>query len=646
LRKPFLVLLILLTTCGKHEQAKPNVLLITLDTFRADRVTPATPNLLKLAQRGEWFQHADSVAPLTLPSHATILSGILPPHHGLRNNEVGSFPDRPTLATVFAKGGYRTGAFVSAFVLDRRFGLWRGFETYDDAIARDPNDTAAMFEAERRGGETVDRALAWLSRSDGRPWFAWIHLYDAHAPYAPPAPFPQTYDGEVAYVDAQVGRILSAIDPAKTIVVVVGDHGEALGEHGELTHGLLVYESTLHVPLIMAGPDVKPNSVLQPISTVEVAPRIAAMVGLSIPHDAASDIYAESEYAKSFGWSGLTSIRSGNIKLIRGATSEMFDLARDPNETRNIIDDRRRLYGQLGKRLDAIGATAIAATGTVDAETRAKLASLGYVAPGAAARGSGRDPREMAPLFRRYEEAQAKNSIADLEQLVSKDPANPVFRSTLARAVKLHGAIDRAIALNREAVALSPADPDAWYNLASALQERGRTAEARQVAIEAIRLDPHRPDAHNILGIADIETGDPSGAETEFRKAIELDPRNARAWNNLGNVLRSAGRTADAETAYRTALEITPTYADPLNGLGVIAVQEGRSAEAIADFDKALAAAPNFYEARLNRAIALQLSGNISGARTELQHLLTHLPKGSAQRKAAETLLARLPRKR
>src|SRR5947207_503327 len=273
-------LLSVLVACNREPPPKPNVLLITLDTFRADRIGPSAPNLSKLAQNGIWYRQADAAAPLTLPSHATILSGLLPPHHGLRNNGIGTFPERDTLATVFARAGYRTGAFVSAFILDRRFGLSRGFETYDDAIARDPNDAKVSFEAERRGGETVDRALEWLARPDARPWFAWVHLYDAHAPYAPPAPFPQTYDGEIAYVDAQVGRLLGAIDRNKTLVIVVGDHGEALGEHGELTHGLLLYEPTLHVPLIVAAPSLPPRVVREPFSTVDVAPTIARLAGL------------------------------------------------------------------------------------------------------------------------------------------------------------------------------------------------------------------------------------------------------------------------------------------------------------------------------------------------------------------------------
>jgi Tfp pilus assembly protein PilF len=324
----------------------------------------------------------------------------------------------------------------------------------------------------------------------------------------------------------------------------------------------------------------------------------------------------------------------------------MFDLSADPGETTNIISDQRRLYGQLARRLDDISKTAMAtSTGAVDEETRAKLASLGYVAPHMNATPSNRDPRIMAPLFRRYDEAQRTNAIAALEQLVREDPQNPVFRSTLARAYKQSGAIDRALGLYRQAVALAPSDPDAWYNLAAALQEAGHAAEAKKVADEAVRLDPNRPDVHNVHGVALIENGAPAAAETEFRKAIELDPRNARAYNNLGNVLRMTGRPADAEAAYRKALEITPRYADALNGLGVIAVQQGNARQAIDRFDAALQVAPDFYEAQLNRAIALQVAGDQAGASEELKRLLRRLPPGRAhdsQRTAAQTLLRQL----
>jgi len=627
-----LLLAILLAGCAKPT-AHPNVLLITLDTFRADRVTARTPNLLKLAESGIDYTQADAAAPLTLPSHATILSGLLPLHHGIRNNGVGPFPkERPTLATVFAGAGYRTGAFVSSFVLDHRFGLNRGFETYDDDIARDPNNPNATLDAQRRGGETVDRALAWLRRSDPRPWFAWVHLYDAHTPYAPPPPYAQTYDGAVQYVDDQVGRLLGAIDRATTIVVVVGDHGESLGEHGELTHGLLLYESTLHVPLIVAGGERRSESA--PISTAAVAPMIAHLAGLTMSGD--DRIYAETDYPKSFGWSGLTSLRDGNRKVIRGTRAETFEL---PNESKPVETDRRLLA-----QLQQIEATAIAAgPSSVDEETRSKLASLGYIAP-RNAKPSNEDARDMAPLFRRYQDAQAVNAIPQLQELVREDPSNPVFLSTLARAYRQAGALDRALPLYREAVTLSPADADAWYNLASALSDAGKAGEAKDVAAEAARLAPDRPEIHNVLGIALVGSGDVSAALSEFQKALVLDPRNARSYNNIGNIYRISGKLDAAEAAYRKALEIAPNYADALNGLGVIAVQRGDTKAAIDDFNAALKIAPSFYEARLNRAIAMRVGGDRKGASDELQQLLRDLPPGPAydsQRTAARALLSR-----
>ncbi|MEO8217881.1 MAG: sulfatase, partial [Acidobacteriota bacterium] len=268
------------TRCGSKKAEKVsaagfNVVLITLDTMRADHIgaygaaSPATPNLDALARSGVRFDQAMSAVPLTLPSHATILSGLLPLHHGLRNNGAGSFPgDRDTLAAMFSRGGYRTGAFVGSFVLDHRFGLERGFEVYDDQIPRQPDTDHVMgVEAERPADAVVDRALSWLDGQDVRPFFVWIHLYDAHAPYAAPEPFRSRYsdtpyDGEVAWVDSQVGRVFADLQKRgwtnRTIVVVVGDHGESLGEHGELTHGLLLYQPTLRVPMIWSAPALAP----------------------------------------------------------------------------------------------------------------------------------------------------------------------------------------------------------------------------------------------------------------------------------------------------------------------------------------------------------------------------------------------------
>lgn len=661
-----------LVAAACRESAPPrNVLLITLDTFRGDRIGPNTPALTSLAHDGAQFDAADSPVPLTLPAHASLLSGLLPLHHGLRNNGVGSFPSsHDTLATMLSRAGYRTGAFVGSFILDHRFGLDRGFDRYDDEIARDASDVSGTFEAERRGNEVVDRAVSWLRQSDARPFFAWVHLYDAHAPYAPPAPYPQTYDGEIAYVDAQVARLLASVDRRTTIIAVAGDHGESLGAHGELTHGLLLYEPTLHVPMIVSSPSLSPQKVRTPVSTIDLAPTIASLAGITFGkpidgRDLAADlrarhepqpeeIYAETRYPATFGWSDLASLRKSATKLIAAPSPEVYDLDHDPDEMVNVLTTQRRPYRDLSTRLDQLRATAVATAPTVaDAETRAKLASLGYIAPSNGDHPTARDPKTVVGLFRTFEEVtaminagRARQTLSALEQLVRDDPANHVFRETLARALRQTGDRQRAIALDREAVALAPYDADAWYNLAVALQENGNSREAQIALAEAEKRDPGRSEIHNIRGAALAERGELAGAEQEFRATIAADPRNGRAYNNLGNVLRAMNRDAEAAEAYGKAIELAPRYADPRNGLGALLVAGGKAREALPYFDAALQLAPDFYEAQLNRAIALQVAGDSATAAAELQRLLRRLPRSreyDAQRGAAQTLLARLP---
>lgn len=641
--------LLLLAACAR-EQPRRNVLLITLDTFRADRVGALTPNLSRIARDAATFDNANSPVPLTLPAHASILSGLLPLHHGLRNNGAGVFPaDRDTLATVLSRNGWRTGAFVGSFVLDHRFGLERGFDTYDDEIPRDPTADTSL-EAERRGDVVVDRALAWLRRGDARPYFAWVHLYDAHAPYVP------SYDGEIAFVDSQVGRLLAAIDRTNTVVVIAGDHGEALGEHGEPTHGLLLYQATLHVPLIVAAPGVKARRVAQPVSTIDLASTIATLAGATMTtadgRDLAedlrngrepkpADLYAETEYPLNFGWSALASLRQENEKLIDAPSPELYDLARDPRESTNILANERRAYRELDARLIAIRKTAVSTTATsIDAETRAKLTALGYVAPVSSQRsGPLPDPKTMTALFRRFQGAD----VATLESLVREDPANPTFRATLARELRKHNDTARAAALLRETVAIAPNDADAWFNLGTTLFEAGNLDEAATALTEATKLDARRADAYDALGVVRAEQQKLDAADVALSRALEIDPRNARAWNNRGNVLRGLGRTSEATAAFQTAMTLAPNYADPHNGLGVILVQARKPLDALAQFDEALRIAPDFHEAMLNRGIALQESGNLAAAAKQYRDLLAKVPNApryDPQRNAAKTLLA------
>ena len=661
-----LIALFLLLSCARAEPRRLDVLLITLDTFRADRIGPLTPNLTRLAEDSVRFMQAQSPVPLTLPAHASILSGALPLHHGLRVNGAGVFPaDQETLATTLSRAGYRTGAFVGAFVLDRRFGLHRGFDVYDDEIVRDPNVDVTL-ETERRATVVVDRALAWLNAQDARPSFAWVHLWDAHAPYAPPAPYDQTYDGEIAYVDAELGRLLAAVDRENTIVVVAADHGESLGEHGELTHGLLLYQSSLHVPMLIAAPDLKARAIADPAGTIDIAPTVASLLGLPMPardgrdlSDALrteaklpeGDLHAETQYPLAFGWSELAAVRRGNLKLIAGPAAEVYDLAQDGKEGANILATSRRTFRELTSKIEALRLTTLATTQTtIDEETRARLASLGYVAPGRAEAGvAPRDPKAMVPLFAEFERAlaaigrdDARTALKILPDLVRRDPANPVFRATLARVYRSLGSRAEAVALYRQAVALAPRDADSWYNLGVALSECCDRKEALAALTESSRLDLGRAATHNAIGVLFIEGGEPLRAADAFRRAVNADPRDARGWNNTGNAMRELGRVAEADNAYRKAMTVAPAYADPFNGLGVLLVQQRRAREAIPYFETAIRLQPDLYEAQLNRGIALQESGDRLAAEGQYRELLAKLPAGVGyreQRDAAQELL-------
>ena len=695
---------------GKEAPRHPNLVLVTLDTVRADHLgcygdrQAITPELDRLAGEGLRFTNASSTVPLTLPSHTTILSGLLPPHHGLRNNGAGLLrPGTATLATLLAGAGYRTAAFLGAFVLDHRFGLASGFEVYDDEIPRDPR-AGVILEAERPGREVVDRALAWLGKEQEKeqgkghapPFFLWIHLYDAHAPYQPPPQWAarhpgRPYDGEISEVDEQVGRVLAELRrrglDGKTVMAVAADHGEGLGEHGELTHGLLLYEPTLHVPILLRAPwGLKPRLVAAPVSLVDLAPTLAGLLGRPFPgaldgrnlapallageEPAAGEVYAETRYPATFGWSPLAALRRRDLKYISSPRPELYDLRQDPGEGTNLLAKPPAPPGEAARfaeRLAAIEASAAAAPGPAgtsrdDAETRARLASLGYVA-GKTVSGNTRpatapgtrstaDPKTVVDLFQRFERADARmnggdtaGATSELAALVAADPANPVFRGKLAAAWRERGDLARALPLYRQAAADAPGDAEAWYDLASALREAGQLPAARQAAERALKLDARMPDAHNTLGIIDLGDNRLADARREFETATGLDPGNAAALNNLGNVLRALGKPDEAERAYQRAVAVAPRYAEPLNGLGTLAVDRDRPREALPYFERALALAPGYHEVRLNQAIAHDLAGDAQDALSAYQDFLAATagdPKFAEQRRVAQQLLARL----
>ena len=388
----------------------PDVMLITVDTLRADRVGGAlTPAINGVGARGTRFLAARTTVPLTLPAHVSLMTGAIPPATGVRLNGAHRFDgSRPTLATLFKAGGRDTAAFIGAFVLDRQFGLAGGFDTYDDQIARTPGAPLSL-EAERPASAVSDRAIAWIrgrEQAGGpsrRPYFVWAHYYDPHAPYAPPADAlaragGDTYGGEAAYADAEIGRLLRAASEhggnRPAIVVILGDHGESLGEHGERTHGMLLYDGALRIPLVIAGPGVPAGEGRRVVSIVDVAPTLLRLAGLGVPGGMqgkdlllrpgdAHEVYAETQYPRTLGWSALTALVDDRWKVIatEGGGEELYDLENDPGERENASARRGETVQAAVARLAAVRSAETApAAVAVNAEARERLRALGYVA--------------------------------------------------------------------------------------------------------------------------------------------------------------------------------------------------------------------------------------------------------------------------
>ena len=670
---------LLLASCNRAPAPaaiqKPNVLLITIDTLRADRVGRGlTPALDGLAARGTRFTAARSTAPLTLPAHASIMTGTLPPENGVRVNGV-TLATRPTLARSFKDAGYQTSAFVGAYVLDRRFGLSGGFDTYDDRVQRDSSGTARL-EAERRGDIVVDAALQWLGGRSGTPFFAWVHLYDPHAPYNPPQEFlakggANPYDGEVAFADAQVGRLLAWLQTSgladRTIIAVTGDHGEGLGDHGELTHGMLAYDSTLRVPLIVALP---PNSVLppkggshaareeSPVSLADLAGTLLQAAGLPVPDGmrrgplgSGAEAYAETQYPRTGGWHDLTALAFDQWKLVVSSEAELYDVSADPGETRNLASAKPSIVAGARKRLLDLSAAKTEAS-AVPADAADRLRALGY-ASGAAAPVDDAAPNPAKHIaawntfereLTRLSEGDARGAAPGLAKLARAHPDASVFQATYARALKDTGRAREAVDIYRRIVARWPGDAAAYHDLAVAAAAAGMPGEAQRAEQASLALQPSNAAASNGLGLMLIEQGRTADALKAFERATNDDPGNATFWTNLGNARRDTGDPAQAEQAYRRALDADPRSPDAANGMGVLLVQVKRAPEAIRWFEQALAGSPRFVEARLNLGIAYQESGNREKAIEMYRRVLAEAAAGTKEHRAATELLGALAR--
>ncbi|HET6897246.1 MAG TPA: tetratricopeptide repeat protein, partial [Vicinamibacteria bacterium] len=507
---------------------------------------------------------------------------------------------------------------------------------------------ASVLESERPCDVVAAGAEQWIARQPG-PFFAWVHFYEPHAPYDPPSPYREQqagrpYDGEIAAADACLGRVVAAAEaraPGRLVAVVTGDHGEALGDHGELTHGFFVYQSTLRVPLVVAGPGVPVSRRAAPARAVDVVPTILARVAAPAPGGLDGgdllgpargvEAYAETQYPETMGWAGLHALRLGTLKYIDAPRPELYDLGADPGETRNLVATRAADAERLKRGLDAVRATERAAVAAADdPEIAEKLRALGYVAaPAVTTSGPRLDPKDALESWRLFEDAiwadargEHARAAKTLQSLVQREPANPAFRQALAAALRGAGRAAEAAAAMGSLETIAPSDPVAWHERAIALDAAGQIEEAMRSERRAITLDPALPEPHNHLGSLLARRGQHAEALAEFTRATSLDPNNAGAWTNRANALRATGQPREAVAAYGTASALAPRDPGPRNGLGVLSIESGDLDRAVALFEEALAIDPRYHEARINLAVAEVRRGHPAAARAALQALL------------------------
>ena len=549
-----------------------------------------------LAARGVRFTRAFATAPITLPSHASLLTGLYPPGHGSRHNGM-RMSDRPaTLATVLREKGWATGAFVGAFPLDRRFGLDRGFDRYGDRM---PRGADGRLLNERPGREVTDEALEWVRGLGERPLLLWVHLFEPHAPYEPdPArgtegrrlPAPVRYDDEVARADHEIGRLMAGLAEraASALVIVAGDHGEAFGEHGEIAHSVFLYDTTLHVPLIMAGPGISaaPAGQGAVVSLADVFPTVLEVLGLPrqdvdgvslLPLAAGGamaprDLYAET-FAPliDFGWSSLRSVRSGPWKYIAAPSPELYDVASDAGEQLNSIEREGGRARDLAARVARYSGPELPlAQGTappIDAESLSRLGALGYVTSSpAAAAGNRPDPKDRRELAARIGqvvsgELDGAALRAALEAIVSEDPRNGQAQMRLGYALVESGDLREAETHFRAALGASMPTADVHLGLALCYASTGRTEEAAGALMEARRLEPGNPVVEANLGSLALDAGDATKAVAFLGAALHIDPDLHQARFNLARALARQGRRAEALREAETLLQRLPAQA-------------------------------------------------------------------------------------
>lgn len=651
-----------LAGCGR---TRPNLVLITLDTTRADHLGAygyagaKTPTIDGLAREGFLFRRHLTPVPITLPAHTSLMTGLFPPVHTVRDN--GTFyvpPSALTLAEVLQKAGYDTAAFVASFPLEKRFGLDQGFAHYDDRFYRDERDRArrdieGLFFDERPARDVVDAALAYLEGRQQRPFFVWLHFFDPHQPQQPPAPFDiefrdRPYDGEIAYVDSQLARFLAFLsargDRERTVVALTADHGEGLGDHGELSHAILLHQATLHIPLVLAGPGVPQGETTAWTSATSVLATLLDLLHLPVPSSEQTGFgkpvgaslapllanggqlpadgppftaYFETIAPRtSQGWSQLTGWMQGDLRYIYGPSPALYDLAADPRESRDLVASRPESAGRLRYELSRYLAAnetrrAGQAAQAVDAETVARLAALGYLQTSLddlakvddmlAVEGLP-DPRQRVIDISAFSEAKAamakqRWSVAEglWKGLLRRSPEHVFAYRGLAVIYAAAHDWDRCFAILDEGIAKVASSNDLRRLKGELLIENGRYAEGLDVLTA---MSEESVEAATWLGIAYQGVGDGERAKQAWRAGLDLDPENRWLHLYLANQLASERDFATAEATYRELLRAAPYFPLAYYNYGRMLIDAGRRAEARPILERAAALSPQHAATR------------------------------------------------
>ena len=643
--------------------------MITLDTVRADRIgcygdrAADTPAVDRLAREATRFANAYTVVPITLPSHAVMLTGTYPMWNGVRDFTSSGLPgDIPTVAEVLKKHGFSTAAFVSAYVLNSTWGLSRGFELYDDQMNLGGRPAGDLSLVTRSGDLTTTRMLDWLDRHRRAPFFIWLHLYDAHSPYNSPEPYAgrhpdSAYDGAIAFDDAQVGRVLAELRRLdlydSSLIILTSDHGESLGEHGEAEHGFFIYNSTLHVPLIVKWPGSQDGggTVAQPASTIQIAATIAHSAGIpdsecrtfqgrslarsvsKLPATALVPVYAESYYARdSFGWHELRALADESFKYIDAPKPELYDLEHDPGERWNVIGRHEVVARSLRAKLQEVErqyATTKASVGPppLDSDTLEKLKSLGYVAYRAGPQtqmgdGNLADPKEKIATFndilrvgdlrRAGHHAEAARLLAELR---SREPSLYVLPFEAGENDLGWGKPQEAADEFRAALQLNPEFDQALLGLGRACFELGENAEAATAFELGLRMAPQNALARVALARAYTGEGSLERAEAELARVVKDHPDFGQGHAEYGEILARRKEYEKAKRELERGLELGYKDAEGLNYLGISRGELGQHQSAVEAYEEAIQLDPRLAAAYLNMAIEYRRVGEAAEAR-------------------------------